>query len=181
MYTIACRSNTPHQICNSCEISLRCSTTPTNEGRFIKCPLCREVEQVQGTRTIQSYEAELNRTYAQRHVPAAPAIRILGDRLYIHLQHGTLSTVMPPHVLHMIQSMTPHQLHLLAIDFSQRFPPAPQFQPPPTPPTPEPRIWCQSGRRTLGQCPTKSKTKRVCSFANCTQRVCLKCKQCSTH
>ena len=87
MYTIACGSNTPHQICNSCEISMRCSATPTNEGRFIKCPLCREVEQVQGKRTIQSYEAELKQTYAP-HAPV-PSISILGDRINIHLQHGT--------------------------------------------------------------------------------------------
>jgi hypothetical protein len=60
MYTIACN----HQICNTCEISLRCSSNPTNHGRFIQCPLCRTVEEVQGIRTTQSYEAELLRMYA---------------------------------------------------------------------------------------------------------------------
>ena len=72
MYTIACGSNIPHQICNSCEISLRCSSNPTNHGRFIQCPLCRTVELVQGIRTTQSYEAELLRMYSTLPVPRAP-------------------------------------------------------------------------------------------------------------
>ena len=63
MYTLACGSNTLHQICNSCEILMRCAATPTNRGRFIKCPLCRVVEPVQGERTIQSYKAELTKLY----------------------------------------------------------------------------------------------------------------------
>jgi hypothetical protein len=68
MYTIACGSNTPHQICHSCEISMRCSATLTNEGRFIKCPLCRAVEPTQGNRTIKSYEVE--RVYNNLQVAA---------------------------------------------------------------------------------------------------------------
>jgi len=35
VYTLACGSNTPHQICNAYEISMRCSATPTPEGRII--------------------------------------------------------------------------------------------------------------------------------------------------
>ena len=63
MYTIACGAKTPHQICNTCEISLRLASTPTNLGRFIKCPMCRVVEPVQGIRSIQSYQAELLQSY----------------------------------------------------------------------------------------------------------------------
>ena len=69
IYTIACRSNTPHQICNTCEIALRLNAPPTNQGRFIQCPLCRAVEHVQGKRTIRSYEAELKRLYAYAPPP----------------------------------------------------------------------------------------------------------------
>jgi len=72
MYTIACGSNTPHQICNACEISMRCSANPTNHGRFIKCPLCRVVETVQGARTIESYKAELQRMYTPQAPLQAP-------------------------------------------------------------------------------------------------------------
>ena len=195
MYTIACGSNTPHQICHSCEISMRCSATPTNQGRFIKCPLCRAVEPTQGKRTIKSYEAELTQVYnvpvAPRQVPVAPPqvptsfpmIRLDGDTVHIYLQHRTLSVVMPPQ--HIIQFMTPHQLHLIALHFAQLYPPpvAPPRQVPVAPPQAPviPRIWCQSGRRTLGLCPTKSKTRRRCSFDNCSLRVCIACKRCTTH
>ena len=131
MYTIACGSNTPHQICNPCEILMRCSATPTNHGRFIQCPLCRVIEPVQGARTIESYEAELLQMYA---VPVQ----------------------------------------------------APRPAPQPAPrPVPTQRLrqmqWCQSGLREIGQCATKGKTKRYCSFATCWKNVCLKCKHCATH
>jgi len=222
MYTIACGSNTPHQICHSCEISMRCSATPTNQGRFIKCPLCRAVEPTQGKRTIKSYEAELTQVYnlqvpvAPRQVPVAPRqvptsfpmIRLDGDTVHIYLQHRTISVVMPPQ--HIIQFMTPHQLHLIAVHFAQLYTPpvAPPVAPPrqvpvaprQVPVAPRqvsvaprqvpvappvapviPRIWCQSGRRTLGLCPTKSKTRRRCSFDNCSLRVCIACKRCTTH
>ena len=125
MYTIACGSNTPHQICNTCEISLRFSAPPTLLGRFIQCPLCRIVETYQGKRSIQSYEAELRCIYATPQ-PLPPAI------------------------------------------------------PPPRPPAYTPQ-WCQSGLRDIGQCNTIGKTKRVCSFPTCRNKVCRNCKQCPTH
>ncbi len=68
IYTLACGSNTPHQICNACEISMRCSAIPTREGRMIKCPMCRVIEPVQGERSIQSYEAELKELYANQPI-----------------------------------------------------------------------------------------------------------------
>jgi hypothetical protein len=144
--------------------------------------LCRAVEPTQGNRTIKSYEAELARVYnvpARTLAPPAPPapptafpmIRLDGDTVHIYLQHRTISVVMPPQ--HRIQFMTPHQLHLIALQFAQLYPPpvAPVI----------PRIWCQSGRRTLGLCPTKSKTRRRCSFDNCSLRVCIACKRCTTH
>ena len=216
MYTIACGSKTPHQICNTCEITMRGLATPTNHGRFIKCPSCRVFEPVHGARTIESYEAELQRPrtiesyeaelqrmYAQTLInPRIPSVTIIGQRLVVNLGHRILSAVMP-HIIPMVQIMSPHQLDLLAQEFALQFalrnPAAPVPVPVPAPvpalpapvpalpapapalPAPAPRIWCQSGRRNTGQCPTKSKTKRICSFDNCLQRVCRTCKQCITH
>ena len=63
---------------------MRCSATPTIQGRFIKCPLCRSVEPTQGNRSIKSYEAELTQVYnlqvpvAPRQVPLAD-LRFVGD------------------------------------------------------------------------------------------------------
>ncbi len=180
MYTIECGSKTPHQICNSCEISMRFSATLTHRGRFIKCPMCRAVETVQGKRTIHSYQAELQRMYAQTLInPRVPSVTIIGPRLVVNLGHRILSAVMPNDMIPMVQMMPPHQLDLLAQNFAQRFPaPVPTSAPAPVPTS---RIWCQSGRRNTGQCPTKSKTKRFCSFENCLQRVCRTCQQCINH
>ena len=141
MYTIACGSNIPHQICNTCEISLRCSTNPTNHGRFIQCPLCQTVEPVQGIRTAQSYKAELLRMYAtlpRASWSAASTQRLLAQQRLAQ----QLLAQQPDHLTTRL---------------------------------------CQSGRREMGQCFTKGKTKRYCSVATCHKKVCRTCNHCATH
>ena len=59
-------------------------------------------------------------------------------------------------------------------------PPAPLPAPVRPPPAPGPQ-WCQSGRRDIGLCPTKGKTKRHCSVATCRYKVCRACKRCTNH
>ena len=49
------------------------------------------------------------------------------------------------------------------------------------PAVPAARVWCQSGRREMGTCPTKGKTARSCSVASCLNHVCLKFKLCTSH
>lgn len=116
----------------------------------------------QRPRTIESYEAELQRMYAQILInPRIPSVTIIGQRLVVNLGHRILSAVMP-HIIQMVQIMSPHQLDLLAQEFALQFalrnpaapvpapaPPVPAPEPPvPVPaPVPVPRIWCQSGRR----------------------------------
>jgi hypothetical protein len=38
-----------------------------------------------------------------------------------------------------------------------------------------------SGRRQLGTCATKSRTKRICSTIGCDKFVCRSCHTCVTH
>ena len=207
MYTIACGSNTPHQICNTCEIAMRCLAKPTNRGRFITCPMCRAVETVQGTRTLQSYEAELLPELLRYYADTDPdPIRIIGDYIHVNLGYRVLTaltSLLPIQVIHMIQGMNLEQHQELAQSLAREInqinptptpptptptPETPTPTPTPTPetptpetPTPTPRIWCQSGRRNIGLCTTKSKTTRLCSFLSCTNKVCRKCKQCTHH
>ena len=154
MYTIACGSKTPHQICNTCEISMRLSSTPTNHGRFIKCPMCRVVEPMQGIRSIQSYKAELARAYI------APFGLVQAPPPPAHVRPPPVQHVQPP-----VQHVRPPVQHpVRAVDvLPSNYGPQ----------------WCQSGLRDIGQCATKGKTKRYCSL--CLNKVCRKCKQCITH
>jgi hypothetical protein len=125
IYTIGCGSSVPHNICNNCEQILRISSQATNGGRFIKCPLCRTQETVQGNRTEESYKAELALMYS--------GSQVLHKVVQIHVQHR------------------------------------------------RPRLWCQSGRRETGECPTKSKTDRLCPRGICNKHVCRECGQCTSH
>ena len=145
--------------------------------------MCRAVETVQGKRTVQSYEAELLRYYADTD---SDPIRIIGDYIHINLGYRVLTaltSLLPIQVIHMIQGMNLVQRQELAQSLSREINqieinPTPTPAPTPTP-TPAPRIWCQSGRRNIGLCTTKSKTTR--SFLSCTNKVCRKCKQCTHH
>jgi hypothetical protein len=41
--------------------------------------------------------------------------------------------------------------------------------------------YCMSGRRQLGTCRTKSRTKRICSTIGCDKFVCRSCHTCVAH
>jgi len=62
-YTVQCGSNTPHIVCNPCELQWRLKSTPTPEGRTITCPLCRAVETDTSKRSAASLQIELSHVY----------------------------------------------------------------------------------------------------------------------
>ena len=71
-YKIKCGSKVAHEICHSCETTLRLQTKPTHHGRIIKCPLCRKNENRSGNRTPASYEAELKMLYRELYPRILP-------------------------------------------------------------------------------------------------------------
>lgn len=62
-YVIQCGSETPHIICNPCELQWRLKSKATPEGRTITCPLCRAVETDTSKRSTESLQAELSHVY----------------------------------------------------------------------------------------------------------------------
>jgi hypothetical protein len=80
-YKIKCGSKVAHEICHSCETTLRLQSKPTLHGRTIKCPVCRKDENGSGNRTRASYEAELRMLYSKLYPRILPF-----ERPVVHFQ-----------------------------------------------------------------------------------------------
>ena len=66
VYIINCGSG--HAFCDNCEFNWRMKMEPTNEGRVLICPMCRQAEPVSGQRSKESLKKELALVYT-RMVP----------------------------------------------------------------------------------------------------------------
>jgi hypothetical protein len=202
-YKIGCNSSVSHEVCNTCEIQLRETAKPVKRGatigKFVKCPLCRTDETKMGERTQESWMKEtgdlylsVDRNYAARRIHRLctdvrtrdTQIRILQDELrHMQDENATLRQI----------------FQALGVEGEALGIPAPRYAPvrapvPAAPAAPAARaalvpeaaapvrkVWCMSGRRELGTCPTKGKTQVKCKFVGCEKRVCQKCRQCTTH
>ena len=196
-YKIKCGSKVAHEICHSCETTLRLQSKPTLHGRTIKCPVCRKDENGSGNRTRASYEAELRMLYSKLYPRILPF-----ERPVVHFEQYQTPVrvrVTPPvrapvpvrvHVTPVVQAPVTPVAVPVAVPVSA--PPQPVFTPPTPPPvstsvTPAPppvsapvsRDWCSN--RHL-QCPTKSKTTRKCTYPmGCEHKVCRHCNMCVSH
>ena len=192
-YKIKCGSKVAHEICHSCETTLRLQSKPTLHGRTIKCPVCRKDENGSGNRTRASYEAELRMLYSKLYPRILPF-----ERPVVHFEQYQTPVrvrVTPPPV----RAPVPVRVHVTPVVQAPVTPVAVPVAPPqppvstsvtPSPPpvsTPAPppvsapvsRDWC-SNRRI--QCPTKSKTTRKCTYPmGCEHKVCRHCNMCASH
>lgn len=158
-YEIKCGSKVAHEICHSCETTLRLQTKPTRNGRTIKCPVCRRDEQSNGNRTRASYEAEL---------------RVLYRELYPRILPFERPVVQFPQYVPRLATTG----RAPRVTFHAPSAPEPIVAPLPEPPAPESRNWCKN--RPI--CPTKNKTTRKCSYPmGCVNKVCRNCKMCVSH
>ena len=206
-YEIKCGSKVAHKICHSCEITLRLQTTPTRDGRNIKCPVCRKDEHSNGNRTSASYEAELRMLYLELYPRILPF-----DRPVVQFTQYTPAQIVPSRVpivtpvpsrvpIVPVPSVTPAPIvpvpspvpivpvpspvPIVPVPSVTPVPmvsPVPSVTPAPIVPVsipPEPRNWCKN--RTIC-CPTKNKTTRNCSYPmGCVNKVCRYCKMCTYH
>lgn len=183
LYKIRCGSKTPHEICHSCELTSRMLVKPTDHGRPLKCPFCRETEYVYGNRTRSSYLAELGALYKEL---ATSKEHLATLTLYITSSRLAASNASA-------RMRAPYQAARNELDEIQaaRFvtplvPPVPPpgyvaapvapvapFVPEPVPVV-APRSWCQSNRL----CTTASKTTRKCGIMGHEHRVCRACNTC---
>ena len=177
-YEIKCGSKVAHKICHSCEITLRLQTTPTRDGRNIKCPVCRKDEHSNGNRTSASYEAELRMLYLELYPRILPF-----DRPVVQFTQYTPAQIVPSRVP--IVTPVPSRVPIVPVPSVTPVPmvsPVPSVTPAPIVPVsipPEPRNWCKN--RTIC-CPTKNKTTRNCSYPmGCVNKVCRYCKMCTYH
>ena len=195
-YKIKCGSKVAHEICHSCETTIRLQTNPTLHGRNIKCPVCRKDENGSGNRTRASYEAELRVLYSKLY----PRILPFERPVVRFQQYQTPVRVTPPvrAPVPLRAPVTPTQVAPTPVATPAPTPvtpvtPAPSPVTPvtpaqvaPTPVTPAQvaastpvRDWC-SNRRL--QCPTKSKTTRTCTYPmGCEHKVCRHCNMCASH
>ena len=193
-YKIKCGSKVAHEICHSCETTLRLQSKPTLHGRTIKCPVCRKDENGSGNRTRASYEAELRMLYSKLYPRILPF-----ERPVVHFQQYQTPVrvrVTPPpvrapvplrvHVTPVVQApVTPVAVQVavpVAVPVAAPAPAPPQppvSTPPPviSPPvsTPAPPVSAPVSPVSAPvsrdwcsnrhlQCPTKSKTTRKCTY-----------------
>ena len=131
-YKIKCGSKVAHEICHSCETTLRLQTKPTLHGRTIKCPVCRKDENGSGNRTRASYEAELRMLYSKLYPRILPF-----ERPVVHFEQYQTPVrvrVTPP-----VRAPIPVRVHVTPVVQAPVTPVAvqvavPVSTPPPTPP-----------------------------------------------
>ena len=190
-YKIKCGSKVAHEICHSCETTLRLQTKPTHHGRTIKCPVCRKDENGSGNRTRASYEAELRVLYLELYPRILPFERpvVQFQQYQIPVRVPVTPARVPVRVPVTPTPVTPTPVTPAEVPAQPPVAtpvaptpvvtPAPVTPPPVSPAQPVSRDWC-SNRRL--QCPTKSKTTRKCTYPmGCENKVCRHCNMCVSH
>ena len=150
-YKIKCGSKVSHEICHSCETTLRLQTKPTHHGRIIKCPLCRKDENRSGNRTPASYEAELKMLYRELYPRILPFERPVVRTPRVPLPPVPLAPV----------PLAPVPL-----------------APVPLAPVPV-RAWC-SNKHIQCPTKSKT-TRKCTYPMGCNHKVCRHCKMCASH
>lgn len=186
-YVINCGSTVVHKVCDTCEVTMRMKEPATNKGRLLKCPMCRVTEKEPGERSSFSYKYELDHLYKAarpvsppRPVPRSVAAPVRTEdwaavaervrQLPINMQHR--------HIW-MYPQLAPYFENYVRQPFAVQV--APQNRAMRPVPTQIHQSFCQGGRRETGECQTRSKTKRKCTFIGCDKFVCRSCRQCLTH
>jgi len=181
-YKITCGAKVSHEICHSCETTLRLQAKPTRNGRIIKCPVCRKDTTKHGNRTRASYEAELRMLYRELYP------RILPFQVPASVPASVHPARILPFQVYQVARILPASASSPPVQASASSPPV-QASPPPPPPvqasassppiqSSPSRDWCNN--RTL-LCP-KSKTTRKCTYPmGCEKKVCRHCKMCISH
>ena len=187
-YKFNCGSVIAHEICHSCEMTLRLQTKPTRHGRIIKCPNCRKDENSSGNRTSESYEAELKMLYRilyprilpfERPVVQFPLYEPRRRRVPVQVPAPVPAPVPVPVEIPDVQVVPAPAPVPAPVPVPVEIPDV-QVVPAPAPaPAPASRDWC-SNRRI--QCPTKNKTTRKCTYPmGCEHKVCRHCNMCASH
>ncbi len=193
-YKIKCGSTVAHEICHSCETTLRLQPKPNHHGRTIKCPVCRTKENGSGNRTRASYEAELRMLYSKlypRILPfERPAVQFQQTPAPVRVR-ARAPRVPPAPVVPALVTPAPVAAPVAApvtpAPVAAPVTPAPRAAPRAAPrvsvtaaaPASRLRDWCSNKHI---QCPTKSKTTRKCTYPmGCDNKVCRHCNMCVSH
>jgi hypothetical protein len=173
-YVINCGSTVVHKVCDTCEVTMRMKEPATNKGRLLKCPMCRVTEKEPGERSTFSYKYELDHLYRAAPRPRSVAVPRghTQDWAVVAERVRQLPTNMQHRHIWIYPQLAPYFENYIQVAPQNRAmrPEPPQIQ-----------AFCQGGRRETGECQTRSKTKRKCTFIGCDKFVCRSCRQCLTH
>jgi hypothetical protein len=173
---------------------MRMKEPATTKGRILKCPMCRVPENVPGKRSSLSYEYELDQLYRSPVPVPAPVPRSVPVPAPRPVPRSVPRPVPRPVPVAVPRGHTDDwaavadRVRLLPTNIQHRhiwmYPQlAPYFEnytPHRVIPVPT-QAFCQGGRRETGECHTRSKTKRKCTYVGCNKFVCRSCRQCLTH
>ena len=95
-YTVQCGSEIPHTVCTPCEVAWRLKSTPSLQGRFIKCPICRGVEADTSKRSAESLQLELVHVYGELAAKKPTVSTVLNSRVTNYIRILEQIAMVPP-------------------------------------------------------------------------------------